>query len=132
MRVTPPIDGAGYAIWGAIVVEKPEEGRTGGVVGAVVIRSILHRVIAERVHLCPLAAFGWAAILAFCIWVVYSLGFANRRPNSDIPGTVVRLIGGIALVDATFAAMAGRPDFALAAAAMLPLTRLLQRFVPGT
>lgn len=75
---------------------------------------------------------GWTAILAFCLWVVYALKFASRESAADIPGTVVRLIAGIALVDAIFAAMAGRPDLALAAAAMLPLTRLFQRFVPGT
>jgi 4-hydroxybenzoate polyprenyltransferase len=80
----------------------------------------------------PPDAAGWVAILAFCLWVGHALRFANRESGADIPGTVVRLIAGVALVDATFAAMAGRPDLALAAAAMLPLTRLLQRFVPGT
>jgi 4-hydroxybenzoate polyprenyltransferase len=77
-------------------------------------------------------ATGWAAILAFCLWAAYALGFAHRKFEADIPGAVVRLIAGIALVDAIFAAMAGRPDLAVAAAAMLPLTRLFQRFVPGT
>jgi hypothetical protein len=72
------------------------------------------------------------AIAAFCAWTMYAIHFASGRKEIDIPGAVVRLIAGIALVDAMFAAAAGRPDLALAAAAMLPLTRLLQRFIPGT
>jgi len=72
------------------------------------------------------------AIAAFCAWTMYAIRFASGRKEIDIPGAVVRLIAGIALVDAMFAAAAGRPDLALAAAAMLPLTRLFQRFIPGT
>jgi 4-hydroxybenzoate polyprenyltransferase len=72
------------------------------------------------------------AIAAFSAWTIYAIRFASNRKTIDIPGAVVRLIAGIALVDAMFAAAAGRPDLALAAAAMLPLTRLFQRFIPGT
>ena len=72
------------------------------------------------------------AVAAFCAWTMYAIRFASNREAIDIPGAVVRLIAGIALVDAMFAAAVGRPDLALAAAAMLPLTRLFQRFIPGT
>ena len=75
---------------------------------------------------------GAAVLLAvFLAWVVWSLsGLVGARRN--IGGAVVRLIAGISLLDAVLIAVHGRVDVALAAAAAVPLTRLLQRVVPGT
>jgi 4-hydroxybenzoate polyprenyltransferase len=71
----------------------------------------------------------WVGLLA---WVVLAVGRLVRRGRADVPGAVVRLIAGISLLDALLMAAAGAPRTALAAAAAVPLTRLLQRHVPGT
>ena len=44
----------------------------------------------------------------------------------------MRLIAAIALLDAVFIAATGSLTWALAAAALAPLTRLFQRYIPGT
>ena len=76
-----------------------------------------------------------AASAIFCclaVWTVYGLSFAVRREGRDVPGAVVRLIAGISLLDAMLIAGHGLAAVALVAACGLPLTRLLQRLVPGT
>ena len=65
-------------------------------------------------------------------WIGYSLSFAVRARGRSVPGAVVRLIAGMALLDAMLLAGNGFDTAAIAAAAMLPLTRMFQRFVPGT
>lgn len=65
-------------------------------------------------------------------WIGYSLSFAVRARGRSVPGAVVRLIAGMALLDAMLLAGNGFDTAAMAAAAMLPLTRMFQRFVPGT
>ena len=65
-------------------------------------------------------------------WIGYSLSFAVRAHGRSVPGAVVRLIAGMALLDAMLLAGNGFDTAAMAAAAMLPLTRMFQRFVPGT
>jgi hypothetical protein len=69
----------------------------------------------------------YAILLA---WVLYALRLVVRRIS--IPRAVVRLIAGIALVDALLIAHAGFSDAAWMAALGLPLTLLLQRVVRGT
>jgi 4-hydroxybenzoate polyprenyltransferase len=69
---------------------------------------------------------------AFAGWMVVSLRLLLRRDAPDVRGGVVRLIAGIALLDALLCADAGRWPLACAAALALPLTRFLQRHVPGT
>jgi len=74
-----------------------------------------------------------AVMLAlYAVWCVRAVALLRPRPRADIPGAVVRLIAGISLLDALLIAAHGRPGLALVAAAACPLTRLLQRRVPGT
>jgi 4-hydroxybenzoate polyprenyltransferase len=73
-----------------------------------------------------------AIYAGFLLWVGHALGGLLRRGRPDIGGAVVRLIAGISLVDALLIAAQGRDGPALVAAAAVPLTRLLQRYVPGT
>ncbi len=89
----------------------------------------------------PVAYGAWLGlsdplVLAFTgvysIWLVYSLSFLVRREGRSIPGGVVRLIAGISLLDATLLAAGDAVDLALAAIAFAGLTRLAQRYIPGT
>jgi hypothetical protein len=75
----------------------------------------------------------WAApfVLVLGGWVVHSLRFLMGKPRR-VPHAVVRLIAGIALVDAVWIALMGQPAWALVALGACGLTRLLQRYVPGT
>jgi len=72
------------------------------------------------------------ALATFATWMIYALSFAIRTEGRFVPGAVIRLIAGMALLDAMLLAGNGFAEAAVAAAAMLFLTRLLQRFVPGT
>jgi 4-hydroxybenzoate polyprenyltransferase len=75
-----------------------------------------------------------AAVIAlgFLAWVVRALARLAPGAGPDIGGAVVRLIAGISLLDALLIAARGRPVVAAVAVAAVPLTRLLQRRVPGT
>ena len=75
------------------------------------------------------AAATWVLLVAWCAW---ALSFVTIRANRFVPGAVVRLIAGISLLDAALLASHDHPGAAALAVAALPLTRLLQRFVPGT
>jgi hypothetical protein len=77
----------------------------------------------------PVAA---AIGLGFLAWVIHALARLAPSAGPDIGGAVVRLIAGISLLDALLIAGRGRPAVALVAVAAVPLTRLLQRHVPGT
>ncbi|HEU5075308.1 MAG TPA: UbiA family prenyltransferase [Polyangiaceae bacterium] len=73
------------------------------------------------------------ACASLCLlWLVYALSFLVRREGRSIPGGVVRLIAGISLLDATLLAAAGALELALVAIALAGLTRLAQRYIPGT
>jgi 4-hydroxybenzoate polyprenyltransferase len=65
-------------------------------------------------------------------WLIYSLTFLLSPTKRSIPAAVVRLIAGIALVDAVLLAATGAVYVAACAAACCALTRLFQRYVPGT
>ena len=89
---------------------------------------------APLVYAVPAASYGiTGAILlgAVLIWILLSLARV-RRSVPDVPGAVIRLIAGIALVDALVIASSGFPRIAWLAALGLPLTLLLQRYVRGT
>ena len=73
-----------------------------------------------------------ACAAAYLLWLVYALSFLVRREGRSIPGGVVRLIAGISLLDATLLAAAGAVELALVAIALAGLTRLGQRYIPGT
>jgi 4-hydroxybenzoate polyprenyltransferase len=74
-----------------------------------------------------------AAFLAlFAGWLVYSLRFLLSSRQRSIPGAVVRLIAGVALLDAVLIAATGAMELAVVAVAFCGVTRLLQRVVPGT
>jgi 4-hydroxybenzoate polyprenyltransferase len=74
--------------------------------------------------------WGFAVLLA--AWLAQSVRFLLVPEVRSIPGAVVRLIAGIALVDALLLASTGSLTLALSAVALCGLTRLLQRVVPGT
>jgi 4-hydroxybenzoate polyprenyltransferase len=80
----------------------------------------------------PLGILPTAIWVAFLVWVVRSLGLLVGRPRRDVPAAVGRLIAGISLLDALLLAGYGRTALALLAVAAVPLTRALQRHVPGT
>jgi len=64
-------------------------------------------------------------------WVLFALSFLVRaRP--DPRGAVTRLIAGICAFDAVVIAAHGSAAVSLCALGLLALTRLFQRFVPGT
>jgi len=65
-------------------------------------------------------------------FVLHALGFLARGPRRSIPAAVVRLIAAISLLDALLIAAVAPPALALLAALMCVLTRLGQRYVPGT
>jgi len=73
-----------------------------------------------------------ACAVLYLLWLVYALSFLVRRQGRSIPGGVVRLIAGISLLDATLLAATGAADLALVAIGFAGLTRLAQRYVPGT
>ena len=68
----------------------------------------------------------------FAIWVGVALWFLRRRQLGDVPRAVVRLIAGIALLDAVLIAAAGASGVAWLAVGGFVLTLGLQRLVPGT
>jgi 4-hydroxybenzoate polyprenyltransferase len=77
----------------------------------------------------PVAA---AIGLGFLAWVIAALARLAPSAGPDIGGAVVRLIAGISLLDALLISGRGRPALAAVAVAAVPLTRWLQRHVPGT
>jgi 4-hydroxybenzoate polyprenyltransferase len=74
----------------------------------------------------------WPFLLLLCGWVVYALSFLRQGPRRAVPQAVVRLIAGISLLDAVLIAFAGSSGWALVAASFCLLTRVFQRFIPGT
>jgi 4-hydroxybenzoate polyprenyltransferase len=80
----------------------------------------------------PLDVMPVAIWVAFLIWVVRSVGLLAGRPRRDVPAAVGRLIAGISLLDGLLLAANGQPGLAVLAVAAVPLTRALQRHVPGT
>ena len=74
----------------------------------------------------------WPFLAAFVLWILFALRFLRPGPQRSVPQAIVRLIAAIALLDAVFIAATGSLVWALAAAALAPLTRLFQRYIPGT
>jgi 4-hydroxybenzoate polyprenyltransferase len=74
----------------------------------------------------------WPFLAAFVLWVLCALRFLRPGPQRSVPQAIVRLIAAIALLDAVLVAASGAWTWALAAAALAPLTRLFQRYIPGT
>jgi 4-hydroxybenzoate polyprenyltransferase len=77
----------------------------------------------------PLAA---GMTLLVLLWIGSTTLTLVRTGKSAIPRTVVRLIAGISLVDALFAAAWGAPGVAALAVVAFGLTLALQRWVAGT
>ncbi len=89
--------------------------------------------------LLPAAYFGWQTRglfllvpAAFVLWCSWSLGFIYRVKNKSIGGGIVRLIAGIALLDAMVLATGPYGFLAAAAVGMFMLTRTLQGFIAGS
>jgi hypothetical protein len=75
-------------------------------------------------------ALGFFAV--YTLWLGYSLYLLMPGRRRSIPGAVVRLIAGISFLDGLLLAAAGATELGLVALALGVLTRLAQRFVPGT
>ena len=145
----------------ALVYAAAAAAATGAVPGAVVVGALLvlcyvvgltyaasHETLSAVSKLWPLAGLVAPALVTaptalhdgptavmlvlYAVWCVRAVALLRPRPRADIPGAVVRLIAGISLLDALLIAAHGRPGVAVVAAAAVPLTRLLQRRVPGT
>lgn len=72
------------------------------------------------------------AELLFVVWVLYALSFLVRLPKR-IPTAVIRLIAGIALLDAiAISTVPGHSPFAFIAIIGFVVTLGFQRFIPGT
>jgi hypothetical protein len=74
----------------------------------------------------------WAAGLAFIGWVALSVLPLFRKGPVFMPGVVVRLIAGIALVDAAMGAVLGSAVVVVAGLLGLLLCRRLQGHIAGT
>jgi 4-hydroxybenzoate polyprenyltransferase len=70
--------------------------------------------------------------LALWLWILRCLPFLLDPKRRSIPDAVVRLIAGIALIDALWIASVGAFQLALVAVALAGLTRVFQRYIPGT
>ncbi len=77
----------------------------------------------------PLVA--WFAVL-YALGMVNALTFLKQGPKRSIPGAILRFIAGISLLDAVLLASARADALALIAVGFAGVTRLAQRFVPGT
>jgi hypothetical protein len=77
----------------------------------------------------PLA---WPFLIGLVLWVLHALSFLRPGPERAVPQAVVRLIAGIALLDALLIASTGQWAWALCAVALCACTRLFQRVIPGT
>ncbi len=88
--------------------------------------------VVYAVSLAPEAPWTWVYLAGFAAWMLAALRCVVRRGPGDIPRAVVRLIAGIALLDALFVAGAGSATLALACVAGFALTLALQRYVAGT
>ncbi len=77
-------------------------------------------------------AASWLALAALAALVGCALWLLRRRRSGDIRRAVVAMIAGIALLDAMFLALAGRPEAAPLALACFVATLALQRWVRGT
>jgi 4-hydroxybenzoate polyprenyltransferase len=74
----------------------------------------------------------WLLYLGFLAWVGYALFHLVRRGRANVPLAVGTLIAGISFLDALLIGSQGELGLAWLAAGGAVLTRLLQRFVPGT
>lgn len=88
--------------------------------------------IAYGVYLLGERALVWPFLALLTGWIIYSLRFLRQGPSRAVPQAVVRLIAGIALLDAMLIASTGAAAWAVAAAVLCGLTRVFQRVIPGT
>ena len=71
-------------------------------------------------------------LLGFLAWVIYAVYHLVRRGQTNIPLAVGTLIAGISFLDAMLISGQGEYIIALIALGGVALTRLGQRFIPGT
>ena len=74
----------------------------------------------------------WPFLAVLVLWVAYSSSYLRPGPQRSVPQAVVRLIAGIALLDAVLIASTGAGGWALVALLLAAATRLFQRVIPGT
>ena len=77
-------------------------------------------------------AVGWLLLAALAAWIGMALWLLRRRRPGDIPRAIVSLIAGIALLDAMFLAVAGRPGAVPLACSCFAATLAMQRWISGT
>ncbi|MFU8780801.1 MAG: UbiA family prenyltransferase [Kiritimatiellia bacterium] len=70
--------------------------------------------------------------VVFSVWCGWALWFVYRRTGKSIGGGIVRLIAGIALLDAMVLASGGLSLLVCMALVLFVLTRVLQRYIPGS
>jgi len=75
---------------------------------------------------------GRLVLLALSGWIGAALWLLRRRRPGDVGRAVIALIAGIALLDAMFLAVAGRPQMAPVALGCFAATLMLQRWISGT
>ncbi len=83
-------------------------------------------ILAWTAPIALIGAFAFLAVILFCIRLL------KRCGPGDVPRAVGLFIAGISLYDATVALAAGAIIPGLVAGACFPLTRFLQRSIPGT
>jgi hypothetical protein len=71
-------------------------------------------------------------LVAAAVMWIYIIGLTWVAKAADLGYAVPWMLAGICLVDAAITAWRGEPQLALVAAAGFPVTRALQRVVPGT
>lgn len=75
--------------------------------------------------------FSLLVVIAFAIWTMFALSYLRRKPR-QIPKTVVSLIAGISLLDATLVALTGAIIPVILAVICFGATLFGQRYVSGT
>lgn len=74
----------------------------------------------------------WVPLILYAAWTVHALRCLLPGARRSIPAAVVRLIAGIALLDAVLLAAFGALELSAVAVLLCAITRLAQRYVPGT
>ncbi len=127
----PPI-AAGLALAAAIVLyDVNHKGNPLSPLVMALCRVLVYVLAALSVSVAfpPALALGCAALLAYLVALTWIAKHERRLAWAPPIGA---LVAGISLVDAALALTQGRADVAAACIAAYPLTRMLQRRVPGT
>jgi 4-hydroxybenzoate polyprenyltransferase len=119
----------GVALIGAITLyDFNHKGKWYGPVVMGLCRALVYCVAASSVA----GAVPAPVLVAAAVMWIYIIGLTWVAKAADLGYAVPWMLAGICLVDAAITAWRGEPQLALVAAAGFPVTRALQRVVPGT